>query len=88
MAKEKVTITLDRAKAAQAQALVGNASVSEVIDLALDRLIRAEQFRCDVLAYQRVPPTQEEIELAVLGGMGDLADDTDWADLYPEPAPE
>lgn len=78
---------LDRAKAAQAQALVGSASVSEVIDLALDRLIRAERLRGDVLAYQRVPPTQEEIDRAVPGGMGDLADDTGSSGRYPQPAP-
>lgn len=87
MAREKVTITLDRAKAAQARLLAGSRSTSEVIDLALDRLIRAEQLRCDVAAYQRVAPTRAELDLALAGGGGAIGDDTDWAALYPETGP-
>ena len=55
MAREKATITLDRAKAATARALLGLDSTSEVIDVALDQLIRAERLRADVAAYRRVP---------------------------------
>jgi hypothetical protein len=86
MAKEKATITLDRAKAAAARALLGVESTSEVIDLALDRLIRAERLRADIEAYQRVPPTQDEVELASLGDTGSIADDTDWDALYGDDA--
>jgi hypothetical protein len=82
MAKEKATITLDRAKAAAARALLGLDSTSEVIDVALDRLIRAERIRADVAAYQRVPPTKEELELASLGDTRGIEDDTDWDALY------
>jgi len=82
MAKEKVTITLDRSKADTARSLVGAASTSEIIDLALDRIIRAERLRRDLAAYRRVPPTDAELELALLAQTAALDDDTDWATLY------
>jgi hypothetical protein len=81
MARQKVTITLDRSKAESARALVGAASTSEVIDLALDRLIRTERLRRDVAAYRRLPPTGAEAELALLDAV-DLDDPTDWEMLY------
>jgi hypothetical protein len=82
MAKDKVTITLDRTKASQARSLVGAGSTSEVIDLALDRLIRAERLRADIAAYQQVPATDAEARLAAIGDPSDLGDDTDWEALY------
>ncbi len=82
MARDKVTITLDRAKAAAARALVGAGSTSEVIDVALDRLIRSERLRADVAAYRRVPSTDAEAVLASLADTSGLADDTDWEALY------
>jgi len=87
MAREKATITLDRDKAAAARALLGLSSTSEVIDLALDQLIRAERIRADIAAYQRVPPTQDEVALATFGDAGGLADDTDWDALYADDLP-
>jgi hypothetical protein len=84
MAKEKATITLDRAKAAAARAALGIDSTSEVIDVALDRLIRAERLRADVAAYERIPPTSEERGIAASGDHGNIADDTDWDALYPD----
>jgi hypothetical protein len=83
MAREKATITLDRDKAAEAKALVGAESTSAVVDLALDRLIRAERLRRDIAAYRKTPVTDDELVLASLAAPGsDLADDTDWAALY------
>ena len=82
MTKEKTTITLDRSKAAAARTLVGAASVSEVVDVALDHLIRVENLRADVTAYRRVPPTEAEAQLGFLGDASGLADDTDWDALY------
>jgi hypothetical protein len=82
MAKEKATITLDRAKAAAAQALIGANSTSEAIDVALDRLIHAERLRADVAAYQRMPPTRHEVQLASLSGTSEIGDDIDWSALY------
>jgi hypothetical protein len=82
MAKEKATITLDRSKADEARSLVGAGSTSEVIDLALDRLIRAERLRRDITAYRRVAPSDAGIDLTLLADTSALADDTDWAALY------
>ncbi len=84
MAKEKVTITLDRSKAETAKSLVRAGSTSEVIEVALDHLIRTEHIRRDIAAYRRIPPTDAEVELATLADTTDLEDDTDWEALYPE----
>ncbi len=84
MAKEKVTITLDRAKADHARALLAARSTSETIDVALDRLIDAERLRRDIAAYRRIPPSAPEAEIAVLADTSGLADETDWEALYPE----
>jgi hypothetical protein len=85
MAKEKVTITLDRTKADRARDLVAARSVSDVIDVALDRLIDAERLRRDIAAYRRLPPGQTEKAISLLGYTGGLGDQTDWEALYPEP---
>lgn len=82
MAKSKVTITLDREKADKARALVGASSTSEVIDMALDQLVRAEQLRSDIAIYRKVPSTQAEIDLALLADREGIADDTNWSALY------
>lgn len=84
MAKEKVTITLDRAKADRARGLVAARSTSEVIDLALDRLIDGERLRRDIAAYRRKPPDAAERTIALLADTSSLADQTDWEALYPE----
>ncbi len=84
MAKEKVTITLDRAKADHARALLAARSTSETIDVALDRLIDAERLRRDIAAYRRIPPSAPEADIAVLADASGLADETDWEALYPE----
>jgi len=86
MAKQKVTITLDRAKADEARLLVGGANTSEVIDLALGRLIRAERLRRDIDAYRRLPPSDTDLLVALQGDTTGLADDTDWAALYDDEA--
>lgn len=85
MAKEKVTITLDRAKADAARNLVGAQSTSETIDIALDRLVRVERLDRDIEAYRRTPPTTEERALAARSWAAPpppLGDETDWAALY------
>jgi len=84
MAKDKVTITLDRAKADRARGLVAARSTSEVIDLALDRLIDAERLRRDIAAYRRNPPDAAERSIPLLGDSSGLSDPTDWEALYPE----
>lgn len=81
MAASKITVTLDRAKADEARQLVGAASTSEVLDVALDRLIRAERLRLDIVAYEQTPPTREEVRLTNPVAV-DLEDGTDWEALY------
>ena len=68
---------MDPAKVARARGLLGARATSEVIDIALDRLIRAERLRADVAAYRRSPPAQ-------VGDRAGVGDDTDWEALYPE----
>jgi hypothetical protein len=83
MAKSKATITLDRDKAAKAASLIGSASISEVIDVALERLIRTEQLRHDIMAYALKPLDEAELAIADLEVKFDLADaDVDYEALY------
>ena len=78
MAKEKTTITVERHKVDEARRLTGAASTSAAIDVALDRLIRAERLRRDVVAYTGEPPTGEKIALAAIAPPWDnFTDDTD-----------
>jgi hypothetical protein len=86
MAKQKVTITLDRAKADEARSLAGVATTSEVIDLALGWLIRAERLRRDIDGYRRLPPTDTDVVLALLADSSGLEDETDWEGLYADEA--
>ena len=85
MAKEKATITVDRAKLSEARAVLGVSSASAAIDVALTELLRRHRVLHDVDAYTRTPLTAEE---AALGhsppDWRDLADDTDWDAEWPE----
>lgn len=83
MARQKVTITLDRAKAEAARALLEVASISETIDRALARLIRTERLRRDVAAYTRQPVDASELAVTDLDVELDLDDaDVDYDKLY------
>jgi hypothetical protein len=83
MAREKATVTLDRDKAEAARGLLRAKSLSEAIDIALDRLIRSEQLRRDVSAYQKKPMTDAELAIADLPVALDLDDDAvDYDKLY------
>lgn len=83
MAREKSTVTLDREKVEEARALIGAKSMSEAIDVALDRLLHTARLRNDIAAYSRQPPTDDEIALADLGVTLDLDDDDiDYDALY------
>jgi hypothetical protein len=84
MARRKATITLDREKAASAMALVEVHTMSEVIDLALSRLIHAEQLRRDIAAYRQTPLADVDIALADIPVTFDLDDaDVDYEADYP-----
>lgn len=59
--------------------------MSAAVDIALTELLRIAQLRHDVAAYAAVPPAEDEIALASLpADWTGLADDTEWAALYPE----
>jgi hypothetical protein len=74
MARQKATVTLDRSKAERARKLIGGTSISQVIDVALDRLIQAERLRRDVAVYLRMPAADD------LRAVGDLPVDLDLGD--------
>ena len=83
MAREKATVTLDRGKANAAKSLLRTKSLSETIDIALDRLIRTERLRRDVSAYSSRPLTSEELAVADLPVAFDLGDaDVDYDVIY------
>jgi Arc/MetJ family transcription regulator len=85
MAKEKATITIDRAKLSEARALLGVSSASAAVDVALSELIRRYRLLHDVEAYTRTPPTEEEVALgSARPDWSDLIDDTDWDAEWPE----
>lgn len=83
MAKSKVSVTVDAAKVARARALLDRATLSELIDVALDRLIVGELERRHVAGYLRHPTEPAENAWADVGrDPGAVADDVDWAQLY------
>jgi hypothetical protein len=74
MARQKATITLDRRKIDEARELTGQKSTSAVIDLALERLVRAERLRRDIEAYRRTPLGDDELLIGDLPVALDLDD--------------
>jgi len=83
MARDKVTITLDRDKAEKAMRLSGQQTMSGVIDKALSEFIRTERNRRDAEIYERMPVTEDEFMTIGLGGPLDLGDDDiDYEELY------
>ena len=83
MARDKATITLDRSKVAKAASLIGERTMSDVVDVALDRLIHAEELRRDIAAYASIPFGVDELAVADLAVEFDLADDhVDYEALY------
>lgn len=74
---------LDHAKARAAKSLIGAPSISETIDVALDRLVRAEQLRHDIAAYTGRPLDSDELAVGDLPVVLDLDDDEiDYDALY------
>ncbi|MGH9092387.1 MAG: type II toxin-antitoxin system VapB family antitoxin [Acidimicrobiales bacterium] len=85
MAREKTTITVDRAKLSQARAMLGVPSASAAIDVALSELVRRRRILHDVEAYAGTPPTAEEVAVGqVSPTWDDLVDDTNWDAEWPE----
>lgn len=85
MAKEKATITVDRAKLSEARTVLGVSSASAAIDIALSELIRRRRVLKDIEAYTETPPTAQEVTLGLAApDWRDLADDTDWDAEWPD----
>jgi hypothetical protein len=85
MVREKVTITLDRAKVRSVMTLSSSRSMSDAIDRALDRFIDDAELRRDVAAYVRHPLDDDEATLGALPVRLDLGDDdVDYEMLYGE----
>ena len=83
LATKKITITVDQVKVDAAVALTGATSTSAVIDMALERLLRAERLRRDIAAYRRLPQGPDEIAFAdalITFSLDD--DDIDYDALY------
>lgn len=83
MSKTKASVSLDPTKVAQARELLGTPTLSELIDIALDRLIVDELERRHVAGYLRQPPDHDEDAWAeARRDASGIADDVDWASLY------
>ena len=88
MSKTRASVSVDRTKVAQARELLGVSSLSEIIDIALDRLIVDELDRRHAAGYVRQPPDADEDAWAeVRRDPSEIADDVDWAGLYGVPRP-
>jgi hypothetical protein len=82
MAKQKITISLDRVKADRARQLLGARTISDAIDVALDRLIYDEEVQRSVAAYVAVPQTSEELAIASRRHPPLEDDGIDWRAAY------
>ncbi len=83
MARDKATITLDRAKVRDAMQLTGNTSMSDAIDVALDELIRVRRLRSDVAVYARLPAEARDVVLGDVPVVLDLDDEeVDYEELF------
>ncbi len=81
MAKSKLSVSLDPDRLARAQELVHAASVSELLDTALIRMIEQETERRHIEGYLRIPADNEFAQWAVASRSND-DDEVDWAALY------
>lgn len=83
MAKTKVSVTVDPAKVAQARQLLDVASLSQLVDIAIDRLIVDELERRHAAGYLAHPTDADEVAWAEAErDPTQIADDVDWARLY------
>ena len=86
MPRLKTTVSIDEACFKQACQMLGTKSTSEVVDIALERLVHSQRLLEDIRAYLGRPPTLEETSLADLPVRLDLDDDDiDYDALYGAP---
>lgn len=77
---------LDRDKVERVQALISSPSISDAVEVALDRFLADEALRSDVAAYLRAPLTADELALMRVPVQLDLGDDEiDYDAIYGEP---
>ncbi len=81
MAKSKLSVSLDPDRLERAQELVHAASVSELLDIALIRMIEQETERRHIAGYLRIPAGDEFVQWSVASRSNDT-DEVDWAALY------
>ena len=83
MPRLKTTVSIDEACFKQACRMLGLTSTSEVVDIALERLVDSQRLLEDIRAYTGRPPTLEETSLGDLPVQLDLDDDDiDYDALY------
>ena len=82
VSKTKISVSLDPGTLAQAQALAPSASVSELLDVALKRLINEELERQHVAGYEKLPVGNEFTKWANISRIPETDNEVDWAALY------
>jgi Arc/MetJ family transcription regulator len=83
MPRVKTTVSIDQSNLQAACELLGTTSTSEVVDIALERYVRAERLLRDIRGYLAQPPTPEELLFAEVAAEFDLGDDhVDYEALY------
>lgn len=75
MPRLKTTVSIDEATLHAACELLGRTSTSEVVDIALARLVETQRLLNDIRGYLAAPPTTEELMLAHIPVSFDLDDD-------------
>jgi Bacterial antitoxin of type II TA system, VapB len=83
MPRLKTTVSIDEQSLRDASELLGLTSTSEVVDVALERLVHTERLIRDLRAYIGRPPTEEETLFGQIPVKLDLDDDdVDYDALY------
>jgi Arc/MetJ family transcription regulator len=86
MPRLKTTVSIDERSLRDASELLGLTSTSEVVDVALERLVHSERLLRDLRAYLGRPPTAEEAMFGSVPVRFDLDDDdVDYEALYGAP---
>lgn len=78
----KTTVSIDRDTLDEACAMLGRTSTSEVVDIALARMVEAQRLLTDIRGYLAHPPTAEEIALGDIAVSFDLGDEEVDYDQY------
>jgi Arc/MetJ family transcription regulator len=86
MPRLKTTVSIDQQNLRDASELLRLTSTSEVVDVALVRLVQSERLLRDLRAYLGRPPTAEEAMFGSVPVRFDLDDDdVDYEALYGAP---